>query len=145
MERIFIHGVHGILVLFCMKLEHHKGTKVTEPDFWKKILGVTNGEKNPFSGHFWCFCPYLYTSTKEIGWSRNQSIARLLHSWVKKVSEFYSNYLHTRTCQKSNFCYLRDKSLQFIWSVNILVGKSLVGNSLVIKALIIENLSLWKN
>ena len=24
---------------FCMKLVHHKGTKVTEPDFWKKILG----------------------------------------------------------------------------------------------------------
>ena len=27
-------------LIFCMKLGHHKGTKVTEPDFWKKkILG----------------------------------------------------------------------------------------------------------
>ena len=26
-------------LVFCMKLVHDKGTKVTEPDFWKKILG----------------------------------------------------------------------------------------------------------
>ena len=28
-----------IFLIFCLKLVHHKGTKVTEPDFWKKILG----------------------------------------------------------------------------------------------------------
>ena len=25
--------VHWFFLIFCMKLEHHKGTKVTEPDF----------------------------------------------------------------------------------------------------------------
>ena len=45
-----------VFLVFCMKLGHHKGTKVTEPDFWKKILGgVTNGGKPPFWGYFWCF------------------------------------------------------------------------------------------
>ena len=33
-------GAHCILVLFCMKLGHHKGTKVTEPDFWKKNFDI---------------------------------------------------------------------------------------------------------
>ena len=42
-------------LIFCIKLEHHKGTKVTEPDFWKKIFGGTNGRKPPFLGYFWCF------------------------------------------------------------------------------------------
>ena len=27
-----------IFLIFCMKLEDYKGRKVTEPDFWKKIL-----------------------------------------------------------------------------------------------------------
>ena len=40
---------------FCMKLGHHKGTKVSKPAFWKKLLGVTNGVKSSFLGHFWCF------------------------------------------------------------------------------------------
>ena len=42
-----------------MKLGHQKGTKVTELDFRKKIVGGGMGE-NP---HFWAifdvFCPYL--------------------------------------------------------------------------------------
>ena len=41
--------------IFCMKLGHRKGTKVTELDFWKKILGVSNRAKPPFWGYFWCF------------------------------------------------------------------------------------------
>ena len=39
--RWFVHGpsldtsetAHCFFLIFCMKLEHHKGTKVTEPDF----------------------------------------------------------------------------------------------------------------
>ena len=27
---------HCFFLIFCMKLGHHKGTKVTEPDFWRK-------------------------------------------------------------------------------------------------------------
>ena len=41
-----------------MKLGHHKGTKVTEPKFWKKSWGSQMG-KNPFGGIFYVFCPYL--------------------------------------------------------------------------------------
>ena len=44
-----------IFLIFCMKLVHYKGTKVTESDFWKKISGVTYGGKPPFLGYFWCF------------------------------------------------------------------------------------------
>ena len=28
--------VDCFFLIFCLKLEYHKGTKVTEPDFWKK-------------------------------------------------------------------------------------------------------------
>ena len=42
-------------LIFCMELGHHKGSKVTWPDFWQKIWGVTNWGKTPFLGHFWCF------------------------------------------------------------------------------------------
>ena len=47
--------VHCFFLIFCMKLEHHKGTKVTEPDFWKKILEGYKWGKNPFLWYFWCF------------------------------------------------------------------------------------------
>ena len=45
--------------LFCMKLGHHKGTKATEPDFWKKSWGVTNWGKSHFGGTFDVFWPYF--------------------------------------------------------------------------------------
>ena len=41
---------------FCMKLGHHKGTKVTEPDFWKKILGGHKWGKIPIFGAFLIQC-----------------------------------------------------------------------------------------
>ena len=48
---------HCFSFIFCMMLGHHKGTKVTEPDFWKKILGVSQmGEKPHFGGIFDVFC-----------------------------------------------------------------------------------------
>ena len=50
-----LETIHCFFLIFCMKLEHHKGTKVTEPDFWKKILGGHKWGKNPFWGYFWCF------------------------------------------------------------------------------------------
>ena len=31
--KYFLETVHWFFLIFCMKLEHHKGTKVTEPDF----------------------------------------------------------------------------------------------------------------
>ena len=40
--------VRPLVLIFCLKLGHHKGTKVTESVFWNKILGVTNGGKTPF-------------------------------------------------------------------------------------------------
>ena len=46
---------HWFFLIFCMKLGHHKDRKVTEPDFWKKIVGVANGGKTPILDHFWCF------------------------------------------------------------------------------------------
>ena len=49
----------SFFIIFCMKLGHHKGTKVTEPDFWKKILWGHKWEKKHFEGIFDIFCPYL--------------------------------------------------------------------------------------
>ena len=55
-----------IFLIFCMKLVHHKGTKVTEPDFWKKILGGSQmGETPHFWGIFDVFCPYLKNGSKD--------------------------------------------------------------------------------
>ena len=50
-----------VFVIFCMKLGHHKGTKVTEPDFEKKSWGVTNGWKTPIWGYFWRFFVHIST------------------------------------------------------------------------------------
>ena len=50
---------HFFFLIFCMKLGHYKGTKVTEPDFWKKIWGSQIGENPHFWGIFEVFCPYL--------------------------------------------------------------------------------------
>ena len=44
-----------IFLIFCMKLVHHKGTKVIEPDFWKKILGSHKWGKTPILGAFLMF------------------------------------------------------------------------------------------
>ena len=35
---VFSETALRILLIFCMKLGNYKGRKVTEPDFWKKIL-----------------------------------------------------------------------------------------------------------
>ena len=57
--------VHQFFLNFCMKLGHHKGTKVTEPHFLKKSLGITNGEKTHFGGIFDVFCPYLKNGSND--------------------------------------------------------------------------------
>ena len=44
-----------IVLIFCMKLGHHKGTKVTEPDFWKKDRGGRKVGKTPIFGSFLMF------------------------------------------------------------------------------------------
>ena len=44
-----------IFSIFCMKLVHYKGTKVTEPDFRKKILGGRKWGKTPIFGAFLIF------------------------------------------------------------------------------------------
>ena len=60
-----LETAYWFFLIFCMKLGQYKGTKLTEPNFWKKILGVTNGG-NP---HFWCifdvFCPYLKNGSND--------------------------------------------------------------------------------
>ena len=48
-----------IFLIFCTKLVHHKGTKVTEPDFGEKNLGGHKWEKNHLGGIFDVFCSYL--------------------------------------------------------------------------------------
>ena len=54
-----------IFLIFCMKLVHHKGTKVTEPDFEKNLGGSQMGENPHFWGIFDIFCPYLKNSSKD--------------------------------------------------------------------------------
>ena len=47
-------------LIFLMKLGHHKGTKVTEPNFSKKISGGHKWGENPnFWGILDVFCLYL--------------------------------------------------------------------------------------
>ena len=49
-----------------MKLGHHKGKKVTEPDFiLKKRVGSQMGENPHFWGIFDVFCPYLKNGSKD--------------------------------------------------------------------------------
>ena len=55
-----------------MKLGHHKGTKVTEPDFWKKILGGHKWEKTPILGAFLMFLVHI-------------SVCYISRSWLQKV------------------------------------------------------------
>ena len=50
--------VHWFFLIFCMKLVYHKGTKATEPDFWKKSWGVANGGKTPNRP-----CPSYYSGS----------------------------------------------------------------------------------
>ena len=60
-HKMVLNRIHCILVLFCMKLVHHKSTKVKEPDFWEKNL-------NPnFGGIFDIFCPNFRNASKEFG------------------------------------------------------------------------------
>ena len=56
-------------LIFCMKLGHHKGTKVTEPDFWKKSWGVANWGNPPFLGHFWGFLSISLHPVIKIFWN----------------------------------------------------------------------------
>ena len=46
-------------LIFCMKLGHHKGTKATEPDFWKKIVGGRKWGKTPIFGAFLMFFVHI--------------------------------------------------------------------------------------
>ena len=61
--------VDWYFLIFCIKLGQHKGTKVTEPDFWKKIFGVINGGKTQFLGYFWCFLSISLHPVIKIFWN----------------------------------------------------------------------------
>ena len=52
-----------IFLKLYMKLGHHKGTKVTEPDFWKKILGGHKWGKTPILGAFLKFFVHISASS----------------------------------------------------------------------------------
>ena len=56
-------NAHWFFLIFCMKLGHHKGTKVTEPDFWKIILGGHKWEKNPILGVYLMFFVHISASS----------------------------------------------------------------------------------
>ena len=75
---------HWFFLIFCMKLGHHKGTKVTEPDFWRKILGGHKWGKTPFLGHFWCFFVHISPSSYVN-----------LSSWVELSHGLFSKYRQT--------------------------------------------------
>ena len=51
--------VHCFFLIVCMKLGYHKDTKVTEPDFEKKLVESQMGKTTHFGGIFDVFCPYL--------------------------------------------------------------------------------------
>ena len=51
---------HQFLLFFCIKLEHHMGTQVTEPDFRKKLLGFTNGVNLHFRAYYVFFSISLH-------------------------------------------------------------------------------------
>ena len=48
-----------IFLIFCMKLVHHKGTKVTESDFCKEILVGHKWGKNPIFRAFLMFFVHI--------------------------------------------------------------------------------------
>ena len=49
---------HCFFLIFSMKVGYHKRTKVTEPDFWKKILG-----ENPILGVFLMLFAHISASS----------------------------------------------------------------------------------
>ena len=55
--------VHCFFLIFCMKLGHHKGTKVTEPDFWKKNLGGSQVGEKTILGVFLMFFVHISASS----------------------------------------------------------------------------------
>ena len=65
LRQIWLPRVHCILVMFCMNLGHHKGTKVTELNFWKESGRVTNRGKKHFWGILDVFFPYLCVQSLE--------------------------------------------------------------------------------
>ena len=48
-----------------MMINHGLQIGLTLFEFEKKILGVANGGKPPFLGHFDVFCPYLKNGSKD--------------------------------------------------------------------------------
>ena len=54
---------HCFFLIFCMMLEHHKGAKVTEPDFWKKIFWGHKWGKTPIFGVFLMFFVHISSSS----------------------------------------------------------------------------------
>ena len=70
-----------------MKLGHHKGTKVTEPDFWKKSLGVTDRGK-PTLGAFLLFFAHISASSHFISLTSSTLCNALRKLHVQKKSAF---------------------------------------------------------
>ena len=63
-QRFFSATIHQIFLIFCMKLSFRDINKVTEPDFWKKLLFGTMGPKRVIFGPkmhiFWVFLKTLH-------------------------------------------------------------------------------------
>ena len=74
----YLRSMQGVLL--CMKLGHHKGTKVTEPDFRK---GVPNREKN-LGEIFWCFLSISQHPVIETFWNFIYIISSTLSKTSRK-------------------------------------------------------------
>ena len=66
---VICSGSQLSLVRMSLKLTHHKGTKVTEPNIWKNLRGSQLGEKSHFFGHFWYFLSISLHPVIRIFWN----------------------------------------------------------------------------
>ena len=109
--------VHCFSQIFCSKLGHHKGTKVTESDFKKTSWRMKNGGK---LWHFRCFLPMSFHPGIKILWNFIYVISLTVcntpqkqYVWEKSCSGCIvgTRPLFLRLCQKWGSFISRDTSL----------------------------------
>ena len=75
---------HQFFLNFCMKLDSHKISKLSKPDFWKKVSASQEGPKSP--------------KTTQKGLSVLVKILSTLmyfFTWIRKKKQCFSNFLQT--------------------------------------------------
>ena len=68
-----------------MKLGHHKDTKVTETNFWQKILGGHKRGKKPPWGEFLIFLPISLHPVIEFFWNSIYVTSSTLSKTMRKL------------------------------------------------------------